>query len=340
MLKSEMYDYLNGSDKNNRLPVWVISYNRLDAPTLTRMKGWERLDDVRVVVRDTQLLEYKRAFPYLKFYPLPDKRIGSCGAARWGAFDGAVDTGHERVVMMDDDLLQFRPLYQHKFVQGPNAGAPCSRVADKDDIAAFGGVELLEEATVTAMGRTADAAFDEQPKAVLGTAIKRLRAFDNKNHQTRYYLNGGATPRQWTAWDVSRLSDNDIRLNLEHFGIVGEDVGFAAQIFQDGLDAFTMPSFAYEYWNQNEGQGKVVEGDTRTTIRTPGVAALLSEYEYTCLLKYDMGQHYLKVSPRNGAEYEWGEVDWRKMTKFRGSPMERFYWSTDQQRINELESLV
>lgn len=335
-----MYDYLATSDKNDRLPVWVISYNRLDAPTLVRMAGWERLDDVYVVVRSSQWREYRRALPHLQFVGIPDDRIGSCGAARWGAFDSARQHGHDRVIMLDDDLLQFRFLYQHHFIQGPNAGAPCSRVADKSDIEALGGVALLEEATVTAFGRTASGVFDEQPNAVLGTAIKRLRSFDNKNHQTRYYLNGGATPRQWTAWELSRFEEHGLRLNMEHFGIVGEDVGTCAMIFQAGLDAFTMPSFAYDYWTHNEGAGKNKDGDAKSTIRMPGVAALLSEYEYHCLRQYDMGDNYLKVCPRGGEEYEWGEVDWRRLAKFRGSRMERVLWPADRNRQEEMETLL
>lgn len=340
MLRDEMFDRLRSADKNDRLPVWVISYNRLDAPTLTRMCEWERLDDVHVVVRESQAAEYRRAFPDLRFEALPDHQINSCGAARWGAYDSARSMGHERAVMLDDDLLQFRPLYQHHFVRGPNAGSACSRVFDKDDVAEFGGVSSLEEATVTLMGQTASGVFDEEPKAVIGTAIKRLRSFDNRNHQTRYFLNGGSTPRQWTAWDLVRLEENNIRLNLEEFGIVGEDVGFLATLFQAGLDAFTMTSFAYEYWNQNEGQNRDKEGDDKSTIRVRGLAGILSEYEYLCLQRYDMGNHYLRVCPKNGDEYEWGEVDWRAMAKFRGSEMKRVLWDTDQERINQMETLV
>lgn len=340
MLRDELFDHLRHVDKNDRLPVWVISYNRLDAPTLTRMRGWERLDDVHVVVRETQAAEYRKAFPYLNFEAMPDDQIDSCGAARWGAYDRAMEYGHGQAVMLDDDLLQFRPLYQHHFVRGKNAGSPCSRVADKNDIAEFGGVEPLEEATITMMGQTARGVFAEQPKAVIGTAIKRLRSFDNKNHQTRYYLNGGSTPRQWTAWELDRLKENNIRLDLKRFGVVGEDVGFLATLFQAGMDAFTMPSFAYEYWNQNEGQNRNKEGDEKSTIRTPGVATLLNEHEYNGLLQYDMGHHYLRVCPKGGDEYEWGEVDWRRLAKFRGSEMKRVPWSADQIRINEMENLI
>lgn len=333
MLRDEMFHHLYRVEKEERLPVWVISYNRFDAPTLTRMAEWERLDDVHVVVRESQVSEYRDAFPTLTFEPLPDEQINSCGAARWGAYDLAREYGHDRAVMLDDDLLQFRPLYQHHFVRGPNAGMPCSRVFDKDDIAEFGGVVALEEATVTMMGKIADNVFDEESKTVIGTAIKRLRSFDNRNHQTRYFLNGGSTPRQWTVWDLKRLEENNIRLNLEQFGVVGEDVGFLATLFQAGMDAFTMPSFAFEHWVESVNE-------TKSVIRTVDNRAELSAHEYRTLRLYDMGDNYLRVCPKGGDVYEWGEVDWRALEKFRGSEMKRVSWDSDQDRINQLEELV
>ena len=333
MLRDEMFHRLYQAGEEDRLPMWVISYNRYDAPTLTRMAEWNRLDDVHVVVRESQAGEYRKAFPTLRFEPLPDDQINSCGAARWGAYDLAREYGHDRAIMLDDDLLQFRPLYQHHFVRGPNAGMPCSRVFDRDDIAEFGGLAALEEAAVTLMGQVASATFDEEPKAVIGTAIKRLRSFDNRNHQTRYFLNGGSTPRQWTVWDLKRLEDNGIRLNLDQFGIVGEDVGFLATLFQAGMDAFTMPSFAFEHWVESVNE-------TKSLIRTTDNRAILSEHEYRCLREYEMGDNYLRVCPKGGDEYEWGEVDWRALKKYRGSEMKRVLWESDQDRINQIEELV
>ena len=333
MLRDEMFHHLHSVDHNDRIPVWVISYNRLDAPTLVRISQWERTDNVHVVVRESQVADYRVEFPSLQFEPLPDERINSCGAARWGAYDLAREQGHRRAVMLDDDLLQFRPLYQHHFVRGPNAGAPCSRVFDKEDILEFGGVIALEEATVTLFGQVANEVFDEEPNAVIGTAIKRLRSFDNRNQQTRYLLNGGSTPRQWTAWELERLEHDSVRLNLDEFGVVGEDVGFLATLFQAGFDAFTMPSFAYEHWVE-------AVNETKSLIRTADNRAILSEHEYAMLQRYDMGNHYLRVCPRGGEEYEWGEVDWRALNKFRNTKQKRVLWDSDQTRATEMEDLL
>jgi len=336
MRRLEMLEYLQQDAP--RLPVWVISYNRFAdpvSPTLERMRKWADLSDVFVIVRETQVLEYELAFPELNFVALPPERINSCGAARWGAFDMAREMGHTRVVMLDDDLLQFRFLYEYHVQSGPNEGNPCSRVAVREDLEELGGIELAEELTVAAMGRTANWAFEQYPQAVIATAIKRLRAFDVRNHSTMYIYNDGVTPRQWTVWDIERMEEHGVRLDLKHFGIVGEDVGLMATLLEKDLDAITLPSFAYSYWDQYEGPNRKQEENDKTTIRTPGIAGLLSEYEHLCLQEYDMGKHYLKVCPSGGDEYEWGEVDWRRMRAFRRSGTARYYWPPDAIRETE-----
>ena len=59
MLREEMFRALETVDKNDRLPTWVISYNRFDAPTLTRIAEWERLDDVHVVTKGGRNPSYR-----------------------------------------------------------------------------------------------------------------------------------------------------------------------------------------------------------------------------------------------------------------------------------------
>ena len=126
MLLHEMVEWVKSHDKNDRVPMYVISYNRLDAPTLLKMQHYERTDDIHVIVRQSQRDEYERAFPMFNITALADDRIDSCGAARWGAFDVTRAYGHDEVIMLDDDVLQFRFMYQRAKVQGKNVGELCS----------------------------------------------------------------------------------------------------------------------------------------------------------------------------------------------------------------------
>ena len=334
MLLHEMVEWVKAHDKNDRVPMWVISYNRLDAPTLLKMRNYERTDDIFVLVREEQEAAYKKAFPMLQIVTLPAERIGSCGAARWGAFDLAREYGHHDVIMLDDDVLQFRFMYQRAKVQGRNVGELCSGVASALDAEEFfGTLALMEEASITAFGRLGTEVFAEQPKAVVGGMIKRHMSFAIENHRTRYILNGGATPRQAMIWDTDRMEKHGIRLNLEHFGVTGEDIGLMATVLENGLNVFSTPSFAFDHWPEDVNLEKSV-------IRDESTLPLFMEYEYDVLQNYEIGQNYLKEKAIPGSEHGWKDVSWQKLAKFRGQPTERFDWPADAERREQALGLI
>ena len=334
MLLHEMVEYVGGCDKNDRVPMWVISYNRLDAPTLLKMRNYERTDDIFVLVREEQEAAYRRAFPMLQIVTLPAERIGSCGAARWGAFDLAREMGQHDVIMLDDDVLQFRFMYQRAKVQGKNVGELCSGVASATDAEEyFKTLPLMEEASITAFGILGTQVFAEQPKAVVGGMIKRHMSFAIENHRTRYILNGGATPRQAMIWDTDRMEKHGIRLNLEHFGVTGEDIGLMASVLGNGLDVFSTPSFAFDHWPEDVNLEKSV-------IRDESTLPLFMEYEYEILQQYEIGPNYLKEKAIPGSEHGWKDVSWQKLAKFRGQPTQRFDWPEDAARREAESALI
>ena len=326
MQLEEMVEWLKAQDHNDRVPMWVISYNRLDAPTLLKMKQYERTDDINVLVRESQREMYEAAFPELTIHCLPDDTINSCGAARWGAFDLALQMGHDQVIMLDDDVLQFRFMYEREKTRGPNAGELCSGVASTsigEDY--FGSLLAMEEAAITGFGALGRGVSVEQPKVVVGGMIKRHMSFALSNNQTRYILNGGATPRQVMFWNVGRMALNDVRLNLKHFGVTGEDIGLMATVLEKGLDVFCSPSFAFDHWPEDVNL-------TRSTIRDENTLPLFMEYEYDVLQEYEIGPNYLKEKAIPGSPHGWKDVAWAKLAKFRGEPMQRVMWELDSLR--------
>ena len=334
MLLNEMVEWVKSHDKNDRVPMYVISYNRLDAPTLLKMEQYERTDDIYVVVRESQAEAYADRFPMFQVVPRPDDEIGSCGAARWGAFDIARFYGHDAAIMLDDDVLQFRFMYQRAKVQGKNVGELCSGVASATDADEFfGTLPLMEEASITAFGRLGLEVFDEQPQAVVGGMIKRHMSFAIENHRTRYILNGGATPRQAMIWNTARMEKHHIRLNLEHFGVTGEDIGLMATVLENGLDVFSTPSFAFDHWPEDVNLEKSV-------IRDESTLPLFMEYEYEVLQGYEIGQNYLKEKAIPGSAHGWKDVSWQKLAKFRGQPTERFDWPADAARREAALDLI
>lgn len=333
MLLHEMVEWVKSQDKNDRVPMWVISYNRLDAPTLLKMQNYERTDDIYVLVRGEQYEAYRKAFPMLQIMALPAEQIGSCGAARWGAFDLARELGQDEVIMLDDDVLQFRFMYQRAKVQGRNIGELCSGVASTTDAEEyFGTLVAMEEASITAFGRLGMEVFAEQPKAVVGGMIKRHMSFAIENHRTRYILNGGATPRQAMIWNAARMEEHGIRLNIEHFGVTGEDIGLMATVLENGLDVFSTPSFAFDHWPEDVNL-------ERSVIRDESTLPLFMEYEYDILQEYEIGPNYLKEKAIPGSAHGWKDVSWQKLAKFRGQPTQRFYWPADVER-REMEDLI
>lgn len=334
MLKHEMVEWVKSHDKNDRVPMYVISYNRLDAPTLLKMEHYERTDDIYVVVRESQADAYADRFPMFQIVPRPDEDIGSCGAARWGAYDVARFYGHDEAIMLDDDVLQFRFMYQRAKVQGKNVGELCSGVAsaaDADEF--FGTLVAMEEASLTAFGALGREVFDEQPKAVVGGMIKRHMSFSIENHRTRYILNGGATPRQAMIWNTARLEEHGIRLNLKHFGVTGEDIGLMAEVLGAGLDVFCTSSFAFDHWPEDVNL-------ERSLIRDENTLPIFMEYEYDILQEYEIGPNYLKEKRIPGSEHGWKDVSWQKLAKFRGEPTQRHYWQADEEREAALLDLL
>lgn len=334
MLLEEMVGYVQSVSKNDRVPMWVISYDRLDAPTLLKMQHYERTDDINVLVRKSQGPAYAKAFPMLNIVTLPDDRIDSCGAARWGAFDLARVLDQDEVIMLDDDVLQFRFMYQREKVQGANVGELCSGVASAGIAEEyFGSIPLMEEAALTAFGQLGRTVFNEQPGTVVGGMIKRHMSFSIENHRTRYILNGGATPRQAMIWNTARMEQHGIRLNLDHFGVTGEDIGLMATVLEAGFDVFCSPSFAFDHWPENINLEKSV-------IRDESTLPLFMDYEYEVLQNYQIGPNYLKEKAIPGSEHGWKDVSWQKLAKFRGEPSQRFYWPADAERMEAEADLL
>lgn len=332
MLLNEMVEWVKSHDKNDRVPMYVISYNRLDAPTLLKMQHYERTDDIYVVVRESQADAYAQRFPMFQVVPKPDDEINSCGAARWGAYDIARFYGHDEAIMLDDDVLQFRFMYQRAKVQGKNIGELCSGVASATDAEEyFGNLIAMEEASITAFGHLGRQVFAEQPEAVVGGMIKRHMSFALENHRTRYILNGGATPRQAMIWNTARMEQHGIQLNLDHFGVTGEDIGLMATVLQNGLDVFCTPSFAFDHWPEDVNLEKSV-------IRDASTLSLFMEYEYEILQQYEI-KDYLKEKAIPGSAHGWKDVSWQKLAKLRGVPTQRFHWPADVER-REMEDLI
>lgn len=332
MLREEMLSYLAALDLNSRLPIYVISYGRAGtAPLLNNATKWTRQDDVNVVVRVSQAAEYRAAYPTFNIRPLPDDMIPSCGAARWGALDLALLTdGEEEAILMDDDVLHTRFLFQREFFTGKNAGLECSGHNTLEDTSIL---PDTEERVVAAMGQVGREVFAAHPNAVLGSMIKQHMSFSYKNHRTKYVLNGGATPRQAMVWHPGRLADHGVRLDLEKFGVHGEDIGAIAAILAAGLDCFSMPSFVLDHWPE-------AVNINRSSIRNAETAARFHAEELEALMEYPIRDYLRQKRSKIDGSYEWGDVNWAALHRIRGTEALWVPWHEDQPSQGPAENLL
>ncbi len=321
-----MMGWLAGLDPADRLPLWVISYKRPGtAPFLNRAAQWATAGDVNVLVRDSQLEAYEAAYPTLHIHSLPDDMIPNCGSARWAASQLAYADGDEAALLFDDDVLTLNFLFESAIGKGANAGKECSRNSNKDDLAVL---PDLDERILAGMSWVARQAFADHPRAVLGGNIKRHMNFSEKNHSTMYLLNGGVTPRQAMVYNMARMNEFGIKMNLDLFGVHGEDIGMNAEVLAAGADCFAMPSFAYDHWPE-------AINISESTIRNADNAAALHAQEWENLQTYPV-KDYLRVK-RNiiDGSFEWADINWVQAAKVRGRPTVRAPWD-----LGDHESLI
>lgn len=318
MRREEMREWLLDLDLKHTFPIWVISYNRAgEAPLLNKVRKWST--PVNVFVRESQAAAYRDAYPTMTVYAASDETIDNCGKARWVASELAYALGHDIVIMMDDDVLDLRFLFQREFMRGKNVGKECSGHSTLDD---WEFISDLEERVLAGIASVARDVFSEHPNAMLGGPIKQHMSFSHRNHRTKYVLNGGVTPRQCTVWHLDRMFDAGVVLDTDRFGVHGEDLGLVDQVLRNDGDCWAMPSFAYEHWPESINI-------TKSTIRHEGNARSLHEYEYEMLMQCPI-KDYLRIkrSVIDGS-YEWGDVNWPKLHKIRGTKQVKVGWDPE-----------
>lgn len=315
MLFNEMLTWLDNQPP--RLPVWTFSYNRAGtAPFLESMRDWASRDDIHIVVRGSQVREYREAYPWATLHEVDDA-VDCVGYSRQAALDYAVLEGHELIILVDDDLTNTGWLFQGHIKSGKNAGQPCSSRTRK--------AGNVAEQVLTGISEVSRQVVADNPEAVLGGGVKQHGAFGDHLHRTMYRINGGVTPKQLMVAAPLRLAKAGVRLNIDLFGRHGDDIGLIAEILQSGLSCWAMPSFVYDVWSENQNILKSV-------VRNPDTAPALHAEEWEALQQYPI-KDYLRIkrSIVDGS-FEWADVDWRKYAKITGETSRTVSWPLDEAR--------
>lgn len=303
-----------------RYPTWLVSHARADgAPLLDRMRTeWATPDhNIHLMVRGSEADAYRALCPFATVHTLPYPDDEDCvGAARWAAVERAAELGHRRILMLDDDILQVRFMFKRHITKGKNQGAECSGTHTKEDAAVL---PYIEEHVLAGFCTVAEEVLETNPLAMMGGMLKRHMSFSASNHQTKYVVNGGVTPKQVQVWDVQRMLDRGVRLDTDLFGRHGDDIGLVADVLANGGQCWAEPSFVYDVWSEDVN----VE---RSVVRNAGNLRALHALEYFGLQHYPVKNYLRERRSKEDGSFEWAEVDWRKYHKQHGTEPYRVFW--------------
>lgn len=290
-----------------KLPILIPSYNRWkreDSVTLSKLLA-SCSEDIRnnvyIFVRPEQEKLYKESYEDLGYtvVALPPMEGVKIADTRQCLIDFASYCGMPRIMSMDDDLTHLYYIYEKGDGYSKHNLVP----------------ENWWEGVIRLGCKTAMQCFDENPNAVLGGFRKRRFCQGIENAQTKYWINGGQTPRAVTFFEVSRMSEWGIRYN-PIFNPTGDDIGICAEILAKGKELFSLPSFAY--WMTDETVNSVIRDESNRKA--------LAQYELECLSQYPI-KDYLSVNHTyEDGQYAFGDISWQKYHKIYGTKGRKTLW--------------
>lgn len=310
MEKEKMKELL---DNSPMIPhIFCPSWRRPNFVSAQKFKNFssEAKKRVHIVVRPDQYDMYKEANPELHILPIPeDYPINGLASTRQFIFEYAVEHRYPMVIDMDDDITEVRYLFDAVTKNGD----PCSHhstAQDKTDD------PLMEQKVLQLAAQLAKEVFAKYPDVYLGNIRRQRFCQSPDNANLKYIINAGPTPRQVTFMNVKGLYKAHINRDVKRFDRHGDDIGFCAVILAAGGSLFNIPCLCYDY----------VDEKCDSVIRTPENEKELHAYEYNMLQEYPI-RDYLKTTFRDAeGNYMWGDIDYRKLHKLRGTKPEKIFW--------------
>lgn len=303
-------------DLDSMMPVFVISHDRVGSAVLLNRANdtpWPRPDLINVVVHERFEADYRMRYPRLTIHT--HREPDGCGRARWAAARIAYGLGHERVAMLDDDVVCVEFKYRSQIQSGPNAGKESSYTSGAKET---GAVRGFEQHVLAGAGAIAHEAFDDNPNAMIGGMIKKHMSFRAANHREKYVINSRVTPRQVMFWDLGRIFAAGLSLDQERFGWTGEDIGNVDLVLSSGHDCFALPSYVHDHWSEaiNVDRSLVRNRETKREILDLDLENFRTLPIFKHLrLKYDLI-----------GNYEWADVNWQSLGKERGVKPKVVLW--------------
>lgn len=312
MKRSKMERILNETTEKDLPFVFIPSYNRPEFVTGEKILPLftdEALERVFIVVREEQYAAYKKANRKLlkrgmNMVPIPKGAVSGVGSTRQFIMDYAIENRLPCIMDMDDDIKYLQFLYTGR----NGSGGKCSMhtgVKDWEDD------PLIPQKVLQLTGRIAREVFREHPSVLLGNIRKQRFSNHADLADIKYQIDKGPTPRQTKILNMKGIKKAGIRMP-DAFNLHGDDIGFAAEVLQNGYDCFNIPCLCYDY----------IDDQVASVVRdphNPDKNRHLHKLEYDGLMEMEI-RHYLRETFKfPDGQYKFGDINWQQYHKLHES---------------------
>lgn len=321
MNRSKIEKVLNNTTEKDLLYIFIPSYNRprfFIGRNLLPMFTDRALSKVYIVVREEQYKEYKKENRDLikrgmNLIPIPKGTVTGVGSTRQFIMDYAIENRLPYIMDMDDDIRYLQFLYRGK----TNSGKECSKHTGAKDYKID---PLIPQKVLQLTGKISREVFRNHPKVLLGNI--RKQRFSNKDsyNNIKYQINKGPTPRQTKILNIKGIKRAGIKMP-DAFNLHGDDIGFAAEVLQNGYSCFNIPCLCYDY--VDEKKNSVVRDP-----HNPDKNRHLHKLEYDGLMQMEIKDYLRESFKFPDGQYMFGDIDWRAYHKLHGTRYYIKHWKT------------
>ena len=300
MRHNEFRALLNDTSVKDMPMVFIPSYNRPKIVIADKVLSHfteEALEKVFIVVREEQYEDYYKANPHLQFVQIPHGTVDGVGSTRQFIMDYAIKKRYPVIMDMDDDVKYLQYLFTKENKDGVLVSFHTGVRHWKRD-------PLIPQKVLQMTGFLARECFEKYPQVLLGNIRKQRFSNHRDFSETKYFINKGPTPRCTKILNMKGIHKAKIRMPDE-FNLHGDDIGFAAEVLQNGYSCFNIPCLCYDY----------VDDQVASVVRdprNPDKNRWLHKLEYDALQQMEI-KHYLRETFKfPDGQYKFGDIDWRK----------------------------